>query len=88
MIGNTFSLHAVDRFLLFVVGVLLSLLKRSENSIWTFAQEIGTTSGSLEFDIIVTEFIVLFPLQFVLYDKQSVFPVHAHKRSRDEYKGQ
>ena len=87
MIGNTFSLHAVDRFLLFVVGVLLSLLKRSENNIWTFAQEIGATAGSLEFDTIVTEFIVLFPLQFVLYDKQSVFPVHAHERSRDEYKG-
>ena len=87
MIGNTFSLHAVDRFLLFVGGVLLSLLKRSENNILTFAQGIGASSGSLEFDIIVTELIVLFPLQFVLYDKHSIFPVQVHKRSRDEYKG-
>lgn len=87
MIGNTFMLHAVDRFLVLVVEVLLSLLKRSENTILAFAQEIGATVGSLEFDTFVTEFTVLFSLQFVLYDKQIVFPVQAHKRSRDEYKG-
>ena len=87
MIGNTFMLHAVDRFLVLVVEVLLSLLKRSENTILAFAQEIGATVGSLEFDTFVTEFTVLFSLQFVLYDKHSVFPVHAHERSRDEYKG-
>ena len=87
MIGNTFMSHAVDRFLVFAVGVLLSLLKPSENNILTFAQEIGTSAGSLEFDTSVTGFIVLFSLQFVLYDKHSVFTVQAHKRSRDEYNG-
>ena len=87
MIGKTFMLHAVDRFLLFVVGVLLSLLKLSENDILTFAHEIGATAGSFEFDILETEFVVLFSLQFVLHDKRNVISVQAQKRSRDEYKG-
>ena len=68
MIGNTFMLHAVDRFLVLVVEVLLSLLKRSENTILAFAQEIGATVGSLEFDTFVTEFTVLFSLRRE-YDK-------------------
>lgn len=66
MIGKTFMLHASDRFLSFVVGGI-PLPKLSENRILVFAQEIGASVGLLEFDIFMTEFVVLFSLQSVLH---------------------